>query len=111
MPRHFKCIFICTLIFCFTAGQAAAFDLRIGPSHVGPPPGGTDGHRQIADSGFGAQLTIPIGFAQSKTTADTLNGQNLSHFTKQDAKDSAIVIMLFSVAIAAGALTVSASAD
>jgi len=40
-----------------------------------------------------------------------LNGQNLSRFTEQDAKDSLVVIMLFGVAIAAGALTVSAASD
>jgi len=104
-------ILTCTLIVLLTAGQATAFDLKIGAMNIGASPHDTSGHYAQSRSGFGAMLSVPLGFADTKSTSATLNGQDISHFTQQDAKDSLIVIMLFGVAIAAGALTVSAASN
>jgi hypothetical protein len=106
-----KQICICTLILILCAGQAAAFDLQIGHLNFGPPPTDTAGHYQADNNSFGAMISIPLGFSKPGKTADTLNGQDLSQFTEQDAKDSAVVIMLVGVAIAVGAIAVAGTAD
>jgi len=104
-------ILTCALILFLATGQAAAFDLKIGTMNIGPPAVETSG-RYLQDSpGFGVMLSVPLGFFETKTPSVSLNGQDISHFTQQDAKDSLIVIMLFGVAIAAGALTVSAATN
>ena len=102
---------ICTLIFLFWASQAAAFDIRIGPTNFNPAAGEQTGRHQDPGSSFGAMVSIPLGSQATGRQSGTLNGQDLANFTKQDAKDSAIVIMLFGVAIAAGALSISVSAN
>ena len=99
------------LILFLGAGQAAAFDLQIGHLRFNPAPDDLTGQYHKNDASFGALLTIPLGFSETGRPRDTLNGQNLSNFTQEDAKDSLIVIMLFGVAIAAGALTVSATSN
>ena len=111
MQQQFKRFFVCTLLLFFAAGQAAAFDLKIGHMNVGAPPVIHAGRYAPANNGFGAMLTMPLGFSSANKTTATLNGQDISHFTQQDAKDSLIVIMLFGVAIAAGVLTVSAASN
>jgi len=112
MRNLFTRIFICTLILFLAAGQAAAFDLQIGHLNFGPPPTDTASHFHSDNNGFGAMITMPLDFSGSnKPTTGTLNGQDLSRFTQQDAKDSLIVIMLFGVAIAAGALSFSAASN
>ena len=103
--------FICLLLFFLTTGQAAAFDLQVGHLNFGPAPAGSAGDCQANRSGFGAMVTLPLGFSESKPPNATLNGQDLSHFTRQNAQDSLIVIMLVGVAIAAGTLTVSIASD
>lgn len=99
------------LILILTAGQAAAFDLKIGAMNIGTSPVGSAERDTQNRTGFGAILSVPLGFSDTKTSSATLNGQDISQFTQQDAKDSLIVIMLFGVAIAAGALTASAAAN
>jgi len=111
MSRLLKRVFICTLILILGAGQAAAFDLQIGHLNFNPPANTMAGPHQLRNDAVGAMVTIPLGFTKTKKPNDTLNGQDLSRFTEQDAKDSLIVIMLFGVAIAAGALTVSAASN
>jgi hypothetical protein len=112
MPQPLKRICLGTLILFLCTGQAAAFDLQIGHLNFGPAPAETTGHHPSANNGFGATLTVPLGFSGSnRPTSGTLNGQALSSFTEQDAKDSLIVIMLFGVAIAAGVLTASAASE
>jgi hypothetical protein len=112
MQNLFGRILICTLVFFMAAGQAAAFDLQIGHLDFGPPAAEVTGRNHSDNSGLGAMISIPLGFSASgKPAASTLNGQNLAKFTEQDAKDSLIVIMLFGVAIAAGALSVSAASN
>ncbi|CAD7845025.1 MAG: hypothetical protein [Olavius algarvensis Delta 4 endosymbiont] len=103
--------FTIALILLLASGQAAAFDLKIGQMNIGASPFG-NAERYAQDStGFGAMLSVPLGFSDTKTPSTTLNGQDISHFTQQDAKDSLIVIMIVGVAIAAGALTVSAASN
>jgi hypothetical protein len=111
MPRRLKriCIWILILILC--AGQAAAFDLQIGQLNFNSPANTMTGPHQPGNDAVGAMVTIPLGFSKAEKPGDTLNGQDLSLFTEQDAKDSLIVIMLFGVAIAAGALTASAASN
>ena len=104
-------VMIATLILFLAIGHAAAFDFQIGHLNFGPPPADTAGYYQSDNSGFGASITIPLGFSASEQPSATLNGQDISRFTQQDAKDSLIVIMLFSVAIAAGVLSASAVAQ
>jgi hypothetical protein len=111
MPRRLKRICIWTLILTLCAGQAVAFDLQIGHLNFNPPANPTAGPYQLGNDTVGAMVTIPLGFSKAEKPGDTLNGQDLSRFTEQDAKDSLIVIMLFGVAIAAGALTVSAASN
>ncbi len=111
MRNLLRRILICTLIFFMAAGQAAAFDLQIGHLNFNPPANATAGPHQLENNAMGAMVTIPLGFTKTEKPKDTLNGQDLSSFTEQDAKDSLIVIMLFGVAIAAGALTVSAASE
>ncbi len=110
MRKLFTRIFIFTLIFCMAAGQATAFDLQIGHLNFGPPSADAAGPGHFDNNGFGARLTIPFGASGSGESTATLNGQDISQFTQQDAKDSLIVIMLFSVAIAAAVLSASAVA-
>jgi hypothetical protein len=111
MMQLLKQICICTLILILCAGQAAAFDLQIGHLNFGPPPVDTTGRYQADNNGFGAMISVPLGFSESGIPADTLNGQDLSQFTEQDAKDSAVVIMLVVVGIAVGAIAVAGTAD
>lgn len=111
MQPLFKRILVGTLIFLFFTVQAAAFDLQIGQMNFGPPPAHTAGHYPSENSGLGARITIPLGFSKSEQPTATLNGQDISQFTQEDAKDSLIVLMLFGVAIAVGALTVSAASN
>ncbi len=110
MRKLFPRIFIFTLIVCMAAGQATAFDLQIGHLNFDPPSADATGHGHFGDNGFGAMLTIPFDASGSGISTATLNGQDISQFTQQDAKDSLIVIMLFSVAIAAAILSASAVA-
>ena len=111
MKFLFKRISICMLILFLGAGQAAAFDIQIGHLNFNPISNDSPGRYLNNNDAFGARITIPIGFAKSGKPVDTLNGQSLSRFTQENAKDSLIVIMLFGVAIAAGALTVSAASN
>ena len=111
MPRRLKRTCTWTLILILCAGQAAAFDLQLGHLNFGPSANTTAGPHQLENDAVGAMVTIPLGFSKTEKPGDTLNGQDLSRFTEQDAKDSLIVIMLFGVAIAAGALTVSAASN
>jgi hypothetical protein len=111
MPRLLKRICLCTLILILGAGQAAAFDIQIGHLNFNPTVNETAGPHQLGNDTVGARITIPLGFSKAGSSVDTLNGQNLSRFTQEDAKDSLIVIMLFGVAIAAGVLTVSAASN
>jgi len=104
-------ILTCALILFLATGQAAAFDLKIGTLNIGPSPVDRSGRYLQDSSGFGVMLSLPLGFSDTKSTSSTLNGQDITHFTQQDAKDSLIVIMLFGVAIAAGVLTVSAASN
>jgi len=78
---------------------------------MGPSPVDKAGHYTQHSTGFGAMLSVPLGFSDTKRPTATLNGQDISHFTQQDAKDSLIVIMIVGVAIAVGALTVSAATN
>ena len=112
MPQLLKRISICALILFFWASQAAAFDLQVGHLNFNPASNDRTGRYQSGNDAFGAMITIPFGSSQAgEPGGDTLNGQNLSRFTQEDAKDSLIVIMLFGVAIAVGALTVSAASN
>ncbi len=111
MLRLFKRTCLCTLILIFGAGQAIAFDLQIGHLNFNPSANATAGPHQLDHDAVGAMITIPLGFSKTGKVDDTLNGQDLSRFTEQDAKDSLIVIMLFGAAIAVGALTVSAASN
>jgi hypothetical protein len=112
MRNLFRRISLCAIVFFLAAGQAAAFDLQIGHLNFGPAAAETTGRYDSDNSGLGAMLSIPLGFSNSgKPTTSILNGQDLAQFTEQDAKDSLIVIMLFGVAIAAGALSVSAASN
>ena len=111
MSRRLRRICTWTLMLMLCAGQAAAFDLQIGHLNFNPPASATGGPQQLGRDGVGAMITIPLGFTRTKKLNSTLNGQDLSRFTEQDAKDSLIVIMLFGVAIAVGALTVSAASN
>jgi len=108
---RFKRTCVCTLILILCTSQAAAFDLQIGHLNFNQPANATAGPHQLENDAVGAMVTIPLGFTKTEKPGDTLNGQDLSRFTEQDAKDSLVVIMLFGVAIAAGALTVSAASD
>ena len=108
---RFKRTCVCTLILILCTSQAAAFDLQIGHLNFNPPANTMAGPHQLGNDTVGAMVTIPLGFTKTEKPGDTLNGQDLSRFTEQDAKDSLVVIMLFGVAIAAGALTVSAASD
>ena len=111
MRNLFARLLICLLIVLFAASPAEAFDLQIGHLRFGPSPANTSGQPLRDAAGFGALLTVPLGFSRVKQSATTLNGQDISHFTKQDAKDSFIVIMMYSVAIGLGVLTVSAASQ
>jgi hypothetical protein len=111
MPRLLKRICICTLILILCAGQAVAFDIQIGHLNFNPTSNDRAGQYQKDNDAFGARIMIPLGFSKTGSSVDTLNGQNLSRFTQEDAKDSLIVIMLFGVAIAVGVLTVSAASN
>jgi len=112
MPKQLKRTCICTLIVILCASQAAAFDLQIGHLNFNPAANQPAGHYQSDNSGLGASITIPLGFSNSsKQTTSTLNGQDLAQFTEQDAKDSAIVIMLVVVGIAVTAFVASESSD
>ena len=79
--------------------------------NIGPSPDDTPGRFAQSGTGIGAMLSVPLRFSDSNSPSATLNGQDMSHFTQQDAKDSLIVIMLFGVAIAAGVLTVGAASN
>ena len=105
----FKRISICSLILFLGAGQAAAFDIQIGHLNFNPISNDSPGRYLNNNDAFGAMITIPLGHSGTGKPDGTLNGQSLSNFTQENAKDSLIVIMLFGVAIAAGALTVSAA--
>jgi len=111
MLQLLKQVCICTLILVLNASQIAAFDLQVGGMNFTPSAASHSEPYPDRGNAFGATLTIPLGPAAPGHRADTLNGQALSNFTTQDAKDSLIVIMLFGVAIAAGALTVSVTSD
>lgn len=112
MRNLLRRIFICTLIVFTSAGQAAAFDIQIGHLNFNTTVNETAEPHQLGTDAVGAMVTIPLGFSRiAKPGGDTLNGQDLSRFTEQDAKDSLIVIMLFGVAIAAGVLTASAVSE
>lgn len=108
---HFKRACVCTLILILCASQAVAFDLQIGHLNFNQPANATAGPHQLENDAVGAMVTVPLGFSRTVKSGNTLNSQDLSQFTEQDAKDSLIVIMLFGVAIAAGALTVSAASN
>ena len=112
MPQRLRRTCLCMLIIILCTSQAAAFDIQIGHLNFNPTANETAGPHQLGNDTVGAMVTIPLGFSNSnKPTTSTLNGQDLAQFTEQDAKDSLIVIMLFGVAIAAGALTVSAASN
>ncbi len=111
MRKLYPRIFIFTLIFCMAAGQTVAFDLQVGHMNFGSPSVAVAGPGYLDNNGFGALLTIPFGASGPDTPTATLNGQDISQFTQQDAKDSLIVIMLFGVFIAAGVLSASAVAN
>jgi hypothetical protein len=111
MRKPFARILIFTFIFCLAAGQAAAFDLQIGHLDFGSPSADSMGPSAFDNSGFGAMVTIPFDASGSGAATTTLNGRDISQFTQQDAKDSLIVIMLFSVAIALGVLSANAVAE
>ena len=111
MRKLLERFLLSVLIVLFMAVPAGAFDLRVGHLQFGPSPADMNSQPHRDDAAFGAMLTMPLNFSTVKPAKATLNGQDISYFTKQDAKDSAIVIMLFGVAIAAGALTVNAAAN
>jgi len=104
-------VLTCTLILILTASQVAAIDLKIGAMNMGALPVDTTARYAHDSTGFGATLSFPLGFSDAIKPSATLNGQDISHFTQQDAKDSLIVIMLVGVTIAAGALSVGAASN
>ena len=108
---RFKRTCVCTLILILCTSQAAAFDLQIGHLNFNPTTNETAGPHQLGNNAVGAMVTIPLGFSKTEKPGDTLNGQTLSKFTQEDAKDSLIVIMLFGVAVGAGVLAASAASN
>ena len=107
MRKIFLRALICTLILFLGAVQATALDLQVGPMNFSPAPYDHPVAYPADVDAFGATLTIPFGSRDKACRNVTLNGRNLSHFTRQDAKDTAIVLMLISVSIGLYLLTAS----
>ena len=110
MRKLFTLVLIFTLIFVLAAGQAAAIDLQIGTMNVSPAQN-SHNFRPANSNAFGAKLVIPFGARQKTRPGVTLNGRNVPNFSEQDAKDSAIVIMLYGVYIGLAVLAASSSSN
>ena len=110
MRKLFTLVFIFALIFVLTAGQAAAIDLQIGTMYVSPAQN-PHGFRPANSDAFGVKLVIPFGASQKERLDVTLNGGDVSLFSEQDAKDSAIVIMLYGVYIGLAVLAASSTSN
>lgn len=111
MRKWFTRLFVLTLVLFMAAGQSAAFDLKIGYLDFGPSPTDTPGPRPISDATVGAMITIPFGAKSSGHSTASLNGQDISRFTQQNAKDTFIVIFLVGTLVAVGMLTAGATAN
>jgi hypothetical protein len=75
MRNLFPRLSSCLLILLLSAGNTTAFDLKVGQMHTGAPFNAGTGRYATHSSGFGAKLTMPLGFATSQKTTATLNGR------------------------------------
>lgn len=108
MNDRLRPLFVAVLILCLSAGPCAAFDLQLGRMHAAPPPAGAFVPDRFDCTAVGVRISIPFGGAGADRSAATLNGRNVTAFTRQNAKDAAISIMLIGTAVALGVVSVMA---
>jgi hypothetical protein len=107
--RFIRCL-VLPLVLCLTAANAAALDVQIGRIDAAYSAFDASDPRHGAGVAVGAMLTIPFGAAGPGPASATVNGRDIAGFTRQNAKDATISLMLIGTAIALGVLSVTALA-